>query len=157
MISFYLLFFVLTTVMLYKIITIINRKNIRNCHLEPYNILQSTNNSSKTYFVKECCSPQYKNYKLKKKIINFSIGTYFNCIMFMVASSVVLTLVVLNYHHRTADIHTMGPWVICVLMFFVFIIQYLQYMPEKLNGIYINALIRSIIAKYKSYKLSIVE
>lgn len=31
--------------------------------------------------------------------------------MFMVASSVVLTLVVLNYHHRTADIHTMGPWV----------------------------------------------
>ncbi|GBP77221.1 Neuronal acetylcholine receptor subunit alpha-7 [Eumeta japonica] len=35
------------------------------------------------------------------------IGTYFNCIMFMVASSVVLTVVVLNYHHRTADIHEM--------------------------------------------------
>lgn len=29
----------------------------------------------------------------------------------MVASSVVLTVVVLNYHHRTADIHTMPPWV----------------------------------------------
>jgi hypothetical protein len=31
--------------------------------------------------------------------------------MFMVASSVVLTVVVLNYHHRTADIHEMPPWV----------------------------------------------
>lgn len=40
------------------------------------------------------------------------LGTYFNCIMFMVASSVVLTVVVLNYHHRTADIHEMPPWVI---------------------------------------------
>lgn len=29
----------------------------------------------------------------------------------MVASSVVLTVVVLNYHHRTADIHEMPPWV----------------------------------------------
>lgn len=38
-------------------------------------------------------------------------GTYFNCIMFMVASSVVLTVVVLNYHHRTADIHEMPSWV----------------------------------------------
>ncbi|XP_075215944.1 nicotinic acetylcholine receptor alpha6 isoform X3 [Lycorma delicatula] len=40
-----------------------------------------------------------------------TLGTYFNCIMFMVASSVVLTVVVLNYHHRTADIHEMPPWV----------------------------------------------
>ncbi|XP_050538124.1 acetylcholine receptor subunit alpha-type acr-16 isoform X4 [Daktulosphaira vitifoliae] len=44
------------------------------------------------------------------------LGTYFNCIMFMVASSVVLTLVVLNYHHRTADIHTMGPWTKCLFL-----------------------------------------
>ncbi|XP_059487023.1 neuronal acetylcholine receptor subunit alpha-7 isoform X8 [Neocloeon triangulifer] len=44
------------------------------------------------------------------------IGTYFNCIMFMVASSVVLTVVVLNYHHRTADIHEMPQWVKTVLL-----------------------------------------
>ncbi|XP_037041843.1 neuronal acetylcholine receptor subunit alpha-7 isoform X1 [Bradysia coprophila] len=44
------------------------------------------------------------------------IGTYFNCIMFMVASSVVLTVVVLNYHHRTADIHEMPNWIKCVFL-----------------------------------------
>ncbi|XP_071440716.1 neuronal acetylcholine receptor subunit alpha-7-like isoform X2 [Hetaerina americana] len=44
------------------------------------------------------------------------IGTYFNCIMFMVASSVVLTVVVLNYHHRTADIHEMPHWIKCVFL-----------------------------------------
>nr|CAD7405675.1 unnamed protein product [Timema cristinae] len=46
------------------------------------------------------------------------IGTYFNCIMFMVASSVVLTVVVLNYHHRTADIHEMPQWVSCTPTYF---------------------------------------
>ncbi|XP_065356520.1 neuronal acetylcholine receptor subunit alpha-7 [Calliphora vicina] len=44
------------------------------------------------------------------------LGTYFNCIMFMVASSVVLTVVVLNYHHRTADIHEMQPWIRSVFL-----------------------------------------
>jgi len=39
------------------------------------------------------------------------IGTYFNCIMFMVASSVVTTIMILNYHHRQADTHQMPPWV----------------------------------------------
>ena len=31
--------------------------------------------------------------------------------MFMVASSVVTTILVLNYHHRAADTHTMPDWV----------------------------------------------
>ncbi|XP_033610188.1 neuronal acetylcholine receptor subunit alpha-7 isoform X3 [Cryptotermes secundus] len=39
------------------------------------------------------------------------IGTYFNCIMFMVASSVVSTILILNYHHRNADTHEMSPWI----------------------------------------------
>ncbi|XP_071531421.1 acetylcholine receptor subunit alpha-type acr-16-like isoform X15 [Panulirus ornatus] len=39
------------------------------------------------------------------------LGTYFNCIMFMVASSVVSTVLILNYHHRSADTHEMSPMV----------------------------------------------
>lgn len=41
----------------------------------------------------------------------FNTGTYFNCIMFMVASSVVSTILILNYHHRSADTHEMSNWV----------------------------------------------
>jgi len=44
------------------------------------------------------------------------ISTYFNCIMMMVASSVVLTVVVLNYHHRTAETHVMPMWVRSVFL-----------------------------------------
>jgi predicted membrane channel-forming protein YqfA (hemolysin III family) len=40
------------------------------------------------------------------------LGTYFSCIMFMVASSVVTTIMILNYHHRLADTHEMPNWVI---------------------------------------------
>ncbi|XP_073994244.1 neuronal acetylcholine receptor subunit alpha-7-like isoform X2 [Rhodnius prolixus] len=51
------------------------------------------------------------------------LGTYFNCIMFMVASSVVSTIIILNYHHRNADTHEMSPcvkslflhWLPCIL------------------------------------------
>lgn len=65
--------------------------------------------------------------------------------MFMVASSVVLTVVVLNYHHRTADIHEMPQWVskniffvinwLNILMLIMFIKQhqiksvFLQWLP----------------------------
>ena len=38
------------------------------------------------------------------------IGTYFSCIMIMVASSVVCTILVLNYHHRLASEESMPPW-----------------------------------------------
>ncbi|CAH1394365.1 unnamed protein product [Nezara viridula] len=31
--------------------------------------------------------------------------------MFMVASSVVSTILILNYHHRNADTHEMSPWI----------------------------------------------
>ncbi|XP_066584869.1 neuronal acetylcholine receptor subunit alpha-7-like isoform X1 [Prorops nasuta] len=44
------------------------------------------------------------------------LGTYFNCIMFMVASSVVSTILILNYHHRNADSHEMSEWVRIVLL-----------------------------------------
>ncbi|GAB6031191.1 Acetylcholine Receptor [Chamberlinius hualienensis] len=44
------------------------------------------------------------------------IGTYFACIMIMVAFSVVLTVVVLNYHHRNLDTHEMPPWVKTVFL-----------------------------------------
>ncbi|XP_070519633.1 nicotinic acetylcholine receptor alpha7 subunit isoform X1 [Cardiocondyla obscurior] len=47
------------------------------------------------------------------------LGTYFNCIMFMVASSVVSTILILNYHHRNADSHEMGQWVKVVFLFWL--------------------------------------
>ncbi|XP_014203486.1 acetylcholine receptor subunit alpha-type acr-16 [Copidosoma floridanum] len=44
------------------------------------------------------------------------LGTYFNCIMFMVASSVVSTILILNYHHRNSDTHVMSEWVRVVFL-----------------------------------------
>ena len=49
-------------------------------------------------------------------------GTYFNCIMFMVASSVVTTILVLNYHHRQQDTHEMPEWVTFFLFHFIIIL-----------------------------------
>jgi len=44
------------------------------------------------------------------------IGTYFSCIMIMVASSVVCTIMILNYHHRLASTHTMPPWITIIFL-----------------------------------------
>ena len=50
-----------------------------------------------------------ENVNLSLKIL--FVATYFNAIMFMVAASVVTTILVLNYHHRMADTHEMPEWV----------------------------------------------
>ncbi|XP_017773732.1 PREDICTED: neuronal acetylcholine receptor subunit alpha-7 isoform X2 [Nicrophorus vespilloides] len=47
------------------------------------------------------------------------LGTYFNCIMFMVASSVVSTILILNYHHRNADTHEMSTWIKVVFLYWL--------------------------------------
>ena len=55
------------------------------------------------------CIMEYDN-----EMILFHVSaTYFNAIMFMVAASVVTTILVLNYHHRQADTHEMPEWVSC--------------------------------------------
>lgn len=36
--------------------------------------------------------------------------------MFMVASSVVSTILILNYHHRNADTHEMSDWVSLIVV-----------------------------------------
>lgn len=47
--------------------------------------------------------------------VGASTGTYFNCIMFMVASSVVSTVLILNYHHRSVDTHEMSNLVTVIV------------------------------------------
>ncbi|CAD7086203.1 unnamed protein product [Hermetia illucens] len=47
------------------------------------------------------------------------LGTYFNCIMFMVASSVVSTILILNYHHRNANTHEMSEWIRVVFLYWL--------------------------------------
>ena len=44
------------------------------------------------------------------------IGTYFHCIFFMVFSSVVTTIMILNFHHRLANTHKMPNWVRCIFL-----------------------------------------
>ena len=57
--------------------------------------------------------PLIGNSMLLQTVVCYSVlsGTYFNFIQGMVASSVVLTVLVLNYHHRHPDTHKMPPWV----------------------------------------------
>ena len=50
------------------------------------------------------------NFLSEHKII-FTSATYFNAIMFMVAASVVTTILILNYHHRKTETHEMPQWV----------------------------------------------
>ena len=70
---------------------------------------------TEAHFVWNFCTAAYLKYEKKyQPIANIelcNLGTYFNCIMFMVASSVVTTIMILNYHHRLADTHEMPPWV----------------------------------------------
>nr|XP_044252094.1 acetylcholine receptor subunit alpha-type acr-16 isoform X1 [Drosophila takahashii] len=47
------------------------------------------------------------------------LGTYFNCIMFMVASSVVSTILILNYHHRNPDTHEMSEWIRVIFLYWL--------------------------------------
>ncbi|KRY27533.1 Neuronal acetylcholine receptor subunit alpha-7, partial [Trichinella spiralis] len=44
------------------------------------------------------------------------LGTYFSCIMIVVSASVVLTVIVLNFHHRTGETHHMSPVVRLLLL-----------------------------------------
>ena len=57
----------------------------------------------------ECVFIYAENANLSLNIL--FVATYFNAIMFMVAASVVTTILVLNYHHRMADTHEMPEWV----------------------------------------------
>nr|AJP36493.1 nicotinic acetylcholine receptor alpha 7 [Leptinotarsa decemlineata] len=58
------------------------------------------------------------------------LGTYFNCIMFMVASSVVSTILILNYHHRNADTHEMSQWIRVVFLCWLPWVLRMQRPPE---------------------------
>ena len=47
------------------------------------------------------------------------LGSYFNAMNFMVAASVVTTIMILNYHHRLADTHDMPAWVRTVFLHWI--------------------------------------
>ena len=56
-------------------------------------------------------------YKIYLKLTGPSVpGMYFSCIMFMVSSSCITTILILNYHHRLADTHEMPDWVAAVFL-----------------------------------------
>ena len=60
--------------------------------------------------------------------------------MFMVASSVVTTIMILNYHHRQADTHEMPSWVSVKMLF----------TPEEKMEIFIfkESIVFTIISKW---------
>lgn len=43
--------------------------------------------------------------------VSFVAGVYFACVMIMCTISVITTVVVLNFHHRTPDMYEMPIWV----------------------------------------------
>nr|XP_042909529.1 neuronal acetylcholine receptor subunit alpha-7-like [Parasteatoda tepidariorum] len=61
------------------------------------------------------------------------IGTYFACIMVMVAFSVVMTVVVLNYHHRSSDTHEMPHWIRSMFLIWLPWLLRMQRPPPKLQ------------------------
>ena len=54
-------------------------------------------------------------------------GMYFACIMLMCLLSVVFTVLVLNYHHRTPDTHEMPRWVNHLAVFYLVCRSYCIY------------------------------
>lgn len=57
------------------------------------------------------------------------IGTYFSCTMVVVCASVVTTVVVLNFHHRTSVTHEMTPFVSLqsILKYYKIVLRALAY------------------------------
>ena len=47
------------------------------------------------------------------------VGVYFSCIMAMVASSVVTTIMILSFHHRKNSYSSMGTFVVYLICLFV--------------------------------------
>ena len=62
--------------------------------------------------------PRLDNFVCFTLFLSFLLpaGMYFSCIMFMVSSSCITTILILNYHHRLADTHEMPGWVQTVFL-----------------------------------------
>lgn len=65
--------------------------------------------------------------------------------MFMVASSVVSTILILNYHHRNPDTHEMSEWVILYIFFLLLVFHYFP----KENNMKLKELVPKEIFKQK--------
>lgn len=64
---------------------------------------------SNHYFSFSFSSPSFPSSSSFSTHHSHSKGTYFACIMMMVAFSVVMTVVVLNFHHRKTETNEMPP------------------------------------------------